>query len=246
MDPFTIFPAIDLRKGKVVRLEHGDPARQTTFGDDPTAVAQRWIAAGATWLHVVNLDGALDEEGLANWRALPQLTELDARVQFGGGLRSLKDVARALNRGVDRVVLGTVAIEEPDIVEDVVRRFGPERVAVGIDARDGRVKTRGWQTETAVMPEALGMEMSALGVETLIYTDISRDGVLTGVNAAACARQARATGLDVIASGGVASLDDVRQVYALANEGVSGVIIGRALYEGKIDLQEALSLLPPP
>lgn len=242
MSEFTIYPAIDLRQGKVVRLEHGDPARQTTFGDDPVAMAQRWIDGGATWLHVVNLDGAFDEAGAANWRALEALTQLNARVQFGGGLRSLRDVARALNRGVARVVLGTAAVEDPDIVEDVVRRFGGARVAVGIDSRDGLVRTRGWQDETAVSPIDLGLQMSAMGVETIIYTDISRDGVLTGVDADGAARLAEETGLSVIASGGVASLDDVRRTVAYAEAGVSGLIIGRALYDGKIGLTEALAL----
>lgn len=237
---FTLYPAIDLRHGKVVRLEHGDPDRQTVFGDDPAGTARRWIAAGAGWLHVVNLDGAFDEGGRANWQALQQLVKLEARVQFGGGIRSLKDVAHAINTGVSRVVLGTVAIEAPDIVESAVRHFGAERVAVGIDARDGRVKTRGWQQETEISPVDLAQQMGALGVQTVIYTDISRDGVLTGPDVAATGLLARDTGLDVIASGGVAGIDDVRQLAHLYPLGVSGVIVGRALYENKIDLAAAL------
>ncbi len=237
---FTIYPAIDLRKGKVVRLQYGDPARQTTFSDDPIATAQQWISAGARWLHVVNLDGAFDEAGAANWQALSQLTALGVPVQFGGGIRTFRDVAVALKRGVARVILGTIAVEEPDIVEDAVRRFGAERIAVGIDARDGRVKTRGWQTDTAVSPIDLGFEMMALGVQTIIHTDISRDGVLTGVNAAASAALAQDTGLNVIASGGVASLDDVHNAYGYANSGVTGLIIGRALYDKRVNLADAI------
>lgn len=238
---FTIYPAIDLRKGKVVRLQYGDPALQTTFSDDPLATAQHWINAGARWLHVVNLDGAFDESSAANWQALEQLTKLNVPVQFGGGIRSFRDVAMALKRGVSRVILGTIAVEEPDIVEDAVRRFGPERIAVGIDARDGRVKTRGWQTDTAVSPIDLGFEMMALGIQTVIFTDISRDGVLTGVNAAASAELAQETGLNVIASGGVAGLQDVHNTYAYANSGVTGLIIGRALYDKRIDLADAIA-----
>lgn len=242
MAEFHLYPAIDIQKGQVVRLERGDPTRATIFGDDPLDVARRWAADGAQWLHVVNLDGAFGTAGGAIWSLLPQLAALGVPVQLGGGLRSLKDAALALGRGAARVVLGTVAVEEPDVVEEAVRRFGPERVAVGIDARDGRVRTRGWQADTAVSPTDLGLEMMALGVRTVIYTDISRDGVLTGVNAAACAELARATGLFVIASGGVATLDDVRAAGKLADEGVSGLIIGRALYAGNFSLPEALAV----
>lgn len=239
---FTIYPAIDLRQGQVVRLQHGDPARQTTFSADPAATAQRWQTAGAHWLHVVNLDGAFDEAGAANWAALPKLTNLGMQVQFGGGMRTLADVERALAAGAARVVLGTAAVENPALVADAITRFGAERVAVGIDARDGRVKTRGWQTDTAVSPLDLAQQMKAQGVTTIIYTDISRDGVLTGVNAAATAELARASGLHVIASGGVAALDDIQRVLAHAADGVAGVIIGRALYEGRVALETAVQL----
>ncbi len=240
---FTIYPAIDLRHGQVVRLQYGDPERQTVFGDDPLATAGKWVEAGAGWLHVVNLDGAFDEAGLQNWQLLPELTRSGARIQLGGGMRTLKDIARALNQGVARVILGTVAVEEPDIVEDAVRHFGSDRVAVGIDARDGLVRVRGWQGESVLTPLVLALQMMALGVRTVIYTDISRDGVLTGVNVQATAELARNTGLNVIASGGVASLEDVRRVLAFSPDGVSGLIIGRALYEGQVDLKAAIELV---
>ncbi len=239
---FTIYPAIDLRNGRIVRLQYGDPDKETVFGNDPAAMGRRWIAAGATWLHVVNLDGAFDEAGAANWAALPTLTALGAQVQFGGGVRVLADVARALEAGVSRVILGTAAIENPDLVAQAIAQFGAERIAVGIDARNGRVKTRGWLQDTGISPTQLGQQMKSLGVTTVIYTDISRDGVLTGVNAAATAALAQATGLHVIASGGVAALDDVRRCRAFAAQGVGGVIIGRALYDGKINLAEAIAL----
>jgi phosphoribosylformimino-5-aminoimidazole carboxamide ribotide isomerase len=237
---FTIYPAIDLRDGQVVRLQHGDPDKQTTFSSDPIAIAQQWLAAGATWLHVVNLDGAFDEKGTANWAVLPHLTTLPVHVQFGGGIRSLADVERVLHAGVARVILGTAAIENPDLVSQAITRFGPDHIVVGIDGRDGRVKTRGWQTDTAVTPMQLGQQMKERGVRSVIYTDISRDGVLTGVNAEATAQLAQATGLRVIASGGVASLEDVWRCHALANKGIGGVIIGRALYDGKVALRQAI------
>lgn len=242
----VIYPAIDLRQGQVVRLQLGDPARQTVFNDDPVATAVRWIEAGATWLHVVNLDGAFADDGAANWRVLPELTALSARVQFGGGMRTLTSIDAALARGVARVVLGTVAAEQPALVAEAVRRHGAGRVAVGIDARDGLVRTHGWQSGTALSPLALAQQMAALGVETIIYTDISRDGVLSGVNAAATAELARGSSLAVIASGGVAGLEDVRRITALRASGVDGLIIGRALYDGRIALAEALDLARQP
>ena len=238
---FTIYPAIDLRNGRVVRLQYGDPDKQTVFGDDPAAMGQKWLDAGAEWLHVVNLDGAFDEKGAANWAVLPELCCLGAKVQFGGGIRALADVERALAAGVNRVILGTAAVENPDLVAEAAAQFGAARVAVGIDARNGIVKTRGWLKDTAVTPTQLGQQMKVRGVETVIYTDISRDGVLTGVNAAATAQLAQETGLNVIASGGVASLDDILRCHALRRQGVSGVIVGRALYEGKIDLAQAVT-----
>jgi phosphoribosylformimino-5-aminoimidazole carboxamide ribotide isomerase len=238
---FTIYPAIDLRDGQVVRLQHGDPDKQTTFGSDPVATAERWLAEGATWLHIVNLDGAFDEKGTANWAVLPHLAALPAHIQFGGGIRSLADVERVIDAGVARVILGTAAIENPALVGEAVARFGPDHIAVGIDARDGRVKTRGWQTDTAVTPTQLGRQMKERGVRTVIYTDIGRDGVLTGVNAEATAALAQATGLHVIASGGVAGLEDVRRCRNLAAQRIAGVIIGRALYDGKVALHEAMA-----
>jgi phosphoribosylformimino-5-aminoimidazole carboxamide ribotide isomerase len=238
--PFTIYPAIDLRDGQVVRLQYGNPDRQTTFSSDPVATAQQWLDGGATWLHIVNLDGAFDEKGTANWAVLPHLTALPAHVQFGGGVRSLADVEQVLHAGVARVILGTAAVENPDLVSQAVTRFGLDHIAVGIDARDGLVKTRGWQTGTAVTPTQLGQQMKERGVQTVIYTDISRDGVMTGVNAEATAQLAQATGLSVIAAGGVASLEDVQRCHALAKNGIGGVIIGRALYDGKVVLHEAI------
>lgn len=237
---FTIYPAIDLRHGRVVRLQYGDPARQTVFGDDPAAAARRWLDAGATWLHVVNLDGAFDEHGAANWAALPRLTALGVPVQFGGGMRTLADMQRAVDAGVSRVILGTAAVETPELVAAAVAALGAARVVVGLDARDGVVKTRGWQRDGGVTTTALGRTMRAAGVTTVIHTDIGRDGVLTGVNWQASQALAESTGLAVIASGGVASLDDIRA--SLAAPGISGVITGRAIYDGRLDLAAAVRL----
>ena len=243
MNTFTIYPAIDLRNGQVVRLEYGDPNRQTTFSNDPTAIGKRWQTAGATWLHVVNLDGAFDEPGLANWQALRALATVGLPIQFGGGLRTLAAIENALAGGAARIILGTVAIENPDLVAAAVRQFGGERIVVGIDARDDEVKTHGWQTGSGQTPAGLGQQMAALGVQTIIHTDINRDGVLTGVNRGASAQLAQDTGLEIIASGGVGSMDDIRDVALLASRGVAGVVVGRALYDNRVDLREALQMV---
>lgn len=239
---FEIFPAIDLRHGRVVRLQLGDPGRQTVFSDDPLEVAIRWINSGARWLHVVNLDGAFAESDRVNWDILDQLSRLPVQIQFGGGLRSMEDIEAALSTRVSRVVLGTAALEDPALVVSVLAKFGSERLAVSIDARDGRVRIRGWQAESDVSPLALARKMGELGVRTMIYTDINRDGILSGVNVDATAELAAQTGLEIIASGGVRSLDDVAFLKDREDRGISGVIIGRALYEGKVDLTAALSL----
>lgn len=240
---FTIYPAIDLHHGEVVRLKYGDLERKTVFDTDPISVARRWIAAGTRWLHIVNLDGAFEESGSVNWHLVPKLAKLGVQIQLGGGIRTLRHIALAINQGISRVIIGTAAVEEPDIVEDAIRRFGPERIAVSIDARDGVVRTRGWTRDTQLTALDLALQMAALGVRNIIYTDISRDGVLTGVNSESTAQLAQDTGLSIIASGGVASIEDVRQTLALNDRGVSGLIIGRALYEEKLDLKEVLRLV---
>lgn len=237
---FTIFPAIDLRAGQVVRLALGDPGRQTVYGADPVAVAERWRAAGARWLHVVNLDGAFGEAGAANLAALAALTGVGLAVQFGGGLRDRAGVERALAAGVRRVVLGTAAVENPELVDWAVAEFGPERVAVGLDAREGVVRVRGWAESAGVTAVDLGKRLAGQGAAWCVFTDVARDGVGTGVNVAATAALAAATGLRVIASGGVAGLADLAAVRAA---GLAGVIVGRALYEGQVDLRQAVEQL---
>ncbi|NLG49549.1 MAG: 1-(5-phosphoribosyl)-5-[(5-phosphoribosylamino)methylideneamino]imidazole-4-carboxamide isomerase [Chloroflexi bacterium] len=238
-----IYPAIDLRGGRCVRLRQGDFAEETVFAEDPALVAQRWAAEGAGWLHVVNLDGAVGEKATANLAALQRILDaVQLPVQFGGGLRRLEDVARVLEMGVSRVILGTVALREPAIVEQAIARYGAQAVSVGIDARDGRVAVQGWLDVSDVQAVELARRVRAQGVERIVYTDISRDGMLTGVNVEATAQLALASGLRVIASGGVASLEDVRAIKQREADGIEGVIIGMALYRGAVPLEQALTI----
>ncbi|MFN8381884.1 MAG: 1-(5-phosphoribosyl)-5-[(5-phosphoribosylamino)methylideneamino]imidazole-4-carboxamide isomerase [Anaerolineales bacterium] len=235
---FTIYPAIDLRGGKVVRLKEGDPARMTSYSDDPAETARKWLGMGAQWLHVVNLDGAFGEGDNANRAALESILKLGAHVQFGGGIRSMEAVADILKLGVSRAILGTIAIEQPAIVADALPRFGAEQIAVGIDARDGLVRTRGWKDNSGVSAIDLALQMRTVGLGTVIFTDVSRDGLGSGLNIPSTRELAERSGLDVIASGGVHTIEDV---IAAKDAGLAGCIIGRALYDGTVDLKEALS-----
>ncbi len=233
-----VYPAIDLRGGLVVRLAQGDPSRQTVYSDDPLAVARRWQEEGASWLHVVNLGGTLGEATL-NLETLSRLAGVGLPIQFGGGLRSLDDAQRALDAGAARVILGTLVVRRPELAGEAVERFGVEAVAVALDAKDGRVATHGWQAASDWTPVELGRRFARMGVQHALYTDISRDGELRGVNVEATAELARQTGLAVIASGGVSSLDDIRALKATDPE-IAGVVIGKALYTGAITLRDAL------
>ncbi len=238
-----IYPAIDLRHGRCVRLQQGDAAAETVFADDPVDAARRWADEGAEWLHIVNLDGALGEASAANLASLERiLAAVDVPVQFGGGLRSADDVGRLLDLGVARAILGTVAVREPAVVEQALARYGPEAVVVGIDAREGQVAIHGWQETSALSATALGQRMAEMGVVHVVYTDVARDGMLSGVNLDATGALARETGLRVIASGGVATLDDIRAIKTQEAKGISGVIIGMALYRGHVDLAQALAI----
>ena len=232
-----IYPAIDLRGGKVVRLKEGDPARMTAYSDDPAEMARKWLGMGAAWLHVVNLDGAFGESDDANRSALEAILKLGAQVQFGGGMRSLDAIEDAIALGVSRVVLGTIAIEQPKVVIAALKKFGPEKIAVGIDARDGLVAVRGWKSDSGILAKNMALQMRTVGLRTVIFTDIRRDGLGSGLNIPSTRELADVSGLDVIASGGVHTLDDV---IAARDAKLSGAIIGRALYEGTIDLKEAL------
>ncbi len=235
-----VYPAIDLRGGRCVRLQQGDADAETVFAADPTEAARRWVAEGAKWLHVVNLDGALGQSGAVNLAALARIMEtVDLPIQFGGGLRSLEDIESLLDMGVARVILGTVAVRSPEIVDQAVATYGSQRIVVGIDARDGLVAIHGWVDTSDVRAVDLAQRMQDLGVERIVYTDVKRDGMLTGVNVAATLELARASGLPVIASGGVSSLDDIHALKTHEKEGIEGVIIGMALYRGQIAFARA-------
>ena len=236
---FTIYPAIDLRGGKVVRLKEGDPARMTSYSDDPAETARKWLDMGAQWLHVVNLDGAFGEGDNANRAALESILKLGARVQFGGGIRSMDAVADILKLGVSRAILGTIAIEQPAIAADALARFGADKITVGIDARDGLVRTRGWKDNSGVSAIDLALQMRTVGLGTVIFTDVSRDGLGSGLNIPSTRELAERSGLDVIASGGVHTIEDV---IAAKDAGLAGCIIGRALYDGTVDLGTALQV----
>ena len=243
---FTIFPAIDLRRGQVVRLEEGDPSRQTIYSPDPAETASRWLDAGATWLHVVNLDGAFDQPDSANRLALDKIVSVaktyHAQIQFGGGLRSAAAVNAALAGGVSRAVVGTLAVENQALVGDLIRQWSLERIAVSLDAKDGLVQVHGWQNSAGLPVGKLAASLgSDQGLQWLVFTDIRRDGLQQGLNITATRRLAAESGLKVIASGGVAGLEDV--LLACASN-LAGVIIGKALYEGKIDLPQLLKEMP--
>lgn len=238
-----IFPAIDLRVGRVVRLKQGRPDAETVYGDDPVQVALKWQAEGAEWLHVVNLDGAFGENAQPNLEAIERVARAVAiPVELGGGLRDEANLRSAFALGVARVIVGTVAVQNPSLVSDLVREFGPERIVAGIDGRDGRVATHGWQQVSDISATDLARQMAARGIHRVVYTDISRDGMLQGIDAQAMANLAQASGLRVIASGGVATLQDVRRLAEREKDGVEGVIIGQALYTGAIALKEAIDV----
>jgi phosphoribosylformimino-5-aminoimidazole carboxamide ribotide isomerase len=240
-----VFPAIDLRQGKCVRLVQGRPEEQTIVSENPVATASLWSRAGAEWLHVVNLDGAFGdvETSKLNIEALAAILEaVPTPVQLGGGLRTMADIEMVLTMGVRRAILGTAALHNPDLVQEAVEKFGKERIVLAIDVRDEQVATHGWQQLAGLSAIDLALQMKGLGIRRVVYTDIARDGTLTGVNAASCAALASESGLSVIASGGVASLEDVKRVKAVENLGVEGVIIGKALYAGQVDLGQALAM----
>ena len=235
-----LYPAIDLKDGQAVRLVHGDMDRSTVFSDDPAAQARAFVAAGCDWLHLVDLNGAFAGEPVNAAPVEAILKSCNVPAQLGGGIRDMATIEAWLSKGLARVILGTVAVESPDLVRDAARAF-PGQVAVGIDARNGYVATRGWAEETSVKVTDLALSFEDAGVAAIIYTDILRDGAMGGPNVAATADLAHTVTIPVIASGGVSSLADLT---ALKETGViSGAISGRALYDGAIDLSQALDLL---
>jgi phosphoribosylformimino-5-aminoimidazole carboxamide ribotide isomerase len=241
---FTLYPAIDLRGGRCVRLEKGEASRETVYGGDPAAVARGFAAAGAEWVHVVDLDAAF---GTGSNRALIReiVAATPLRVQTGGGLRTEDDLAEVLEAGAARAVVGTAAIEDPGLVEAAVRRWGAGRIAVGLDARGRRPAARGWTEESGADLFHLAKTLVGLGVGTLIHTDIERDGMLMGPNLELSAELARESGAEVIVSGGVRGVEDVAAAARAHREGrgIAGAVVGKALYEGRLDLAEAFRRL---
>ena len=237
-----LFPAIDLKDGACVRLVQGDMARATVFSDDPPAQARTFAAAGFAWLHVVDLDGAFAGKPVNADAVGAILDAVHLPVQLGGGIRDMATIEAWFEAGVQRVILGTVAVRDPDLVRSACRAF-PGRIAVGIDAREGRVAVEGWAETVDMNALDLARRFEDAGAAAVIHTDIARDGALEGVAAAATGALARAIATPVIASGGVASHDDLVALKAYEADGVCGVICGRALYDGRVDPAQALALL---
>jgi phosphoribosylformimino-5-aminoimidazole carboxamide ribotide isomerase len=233
-----LLPAIDIRSGRVVRLSQGEPTRQTVYGDDPPAVAERFVEQGARWIHVVDLDRAFGVgENFEIIRRIAQLVEPRVSLQLGGGFRTLDLLRAGVDLGVSRIVIGTAAAADPTFVPAAVAAVGAERLAMGIDTRDGFVALRGWTETTSRRAEELAQLVMAEGIQTVIYTDISRDGMLGGPDLSGAVALQR-IGASVIASGGVAGASDIR---AACQAGLAGVIVGRALYEGRLSLPEGLA-----
>lgn len=237
-----LFPAIDLKQGQVVRLLYGRADAVTVYGEDPAGQAQAFQAAGFQWLHVVDLDGAFSGSGGNGDAVAAILKATDLPVQLGGGIRDLARIEAWLELGVRRVILGTVAVKDPDLVRQACRLF-PGRIVVGVDAKEGYVAVEGWAERSSLTTLDLASRFRDAGVAALLYTDVGRDGALTGVDVAGTAELAKASGMPVIASGGVAGIEDMEALLAAKEPGIEGVVVGRALYDGRLDPAEALTLL---
>lgn len=235
-----VFPAIDLKGGQVVRLAEGDMARATVYGDDPVAQAMQFADAGATHLHVVDLDGAFAGHSVNGEAVRAIVSSFPGHVQIGGGIRSMEDAARWFDAGVARIVIGTAALTDPDFVRGAAAEW-PGGIVVGVDARDGMVATHGWADVSDVTVLDMARRFEDAGVAALLFTDVGRDGLLKGCNVHATVDLARACDIPVIASGGVAGIADIYVLALHARDGIEGVITGRALYDGRLDLASALS-----
>ncbi len=236
-----VLPAIDLRGGKCVRLVKGDFSRETVFSDQPEEMAAKWQSQGAEYLHLVDLDGAREGSPQHLFVIKHVLEAVNIPVELGGGIRTMDHIETMLNLGVARVILGSVAVRDPELVREACMEFG-DRIVVGIDAKDGIVAVDGWGVSGNVEASELAGRMGDVGVRTIIYTDISRDGTLSGVNVEATAQLARTAGVSVIASGGVGSLADIEALKEKEQDGISGVILGKAIYTGAIELPEAIAV----
>ncbi|MGG0719966.1 1-(5-phosphoribosyl)-5-[(5-phosphoribosylamino)methylideneamino]imidazole-4-carboxamide isomerase [Robertmurraya massiliosenegalensis] len=235
---FTIYPAIDMRGGKCVRLLQGDYDKETVYGDSPFEMAQRFAEQGATWIHMVDLDGAKDGKRV-NDQFVLDAAKLKAKVQIGGGIRAESDIDHYLENGVERVIIGSVAISNPEFAIEMVRKYG-RQIAIGLDAKNGYVATHGWLQTSEMKAVDVGKRFADAGAETFIFTDIATDGMLSGPNLAAVRELALVTKKEVIASGGVSQLADLAALKECEENGVLGAIVGKALYEGKFTLPEAL------
>lgn len=237
-----IFPAIDIRGGKCVRLEEGRFDRETVFAENPLDAARRWVEAGTEWLHIVDLDGARAGKPV-NLAVISEIARaFDVKVQLGGGIRTMETVEKVLTAGINRVILGSVAARSPELVAQLCSHYG-EKIVIGIDARDGEVAVDGWEKSGLLQVGELAMRMKQVGAKRIIYTDISRDGMLNGVNLESTLQLARQSDLAIIASGGVKGIEDILALQPLSTEGIEGVIIGKALYTGAIDLADALRIV---
>ncbi len=237
-----LFPAIDLKEGQCVRLAQGDMSRATVFGDDPAEQARAFASQGFEYLHVVDLDGAFAGAPRNAAAVEAILTAIDIPVQLGGGIREMRTIARWLEKGVTRVIIGTAAVKDPALVREAARLY-PGSIAVGVDAKDGLVAVEGWARKTCMSALDLGRSFEDAGVAAIIYTDISRDGILKGLNIEATLALANALSIPVIASGGLASLDDVERLLQKDCARLAGAITGRALYDGRLDPAQALALI---
>lgn len=236
-----IYPAIDLRNGKCVRLTKGSFDAETVFSDNPAEMAARWEAQGAEYLHVVDLDGAVagESKNLKSIQAI--LAAVKIPVQVGGGIRSMENIDKMLSIGVSRVILGSIAVKNPELVRQACLKYG-DRIVVGIDAKEGMAAVEGWGEKSDASAVKLACQMVKLGVKTIIFTDISKDGTLSGVNVQATAELAQKSRADVIASGGVSSLDDIRQLMQHEKDGIKGCIVGKAIYTNNINLEDAIKM----
>ena len=235
-----IYPAIDIRGGKAVRLYKGDFAQETVFGE-PAEMAKKWEAAGGEFLHLVDLDGARAGKSMNLDVVKEIIAAVNIPVELGGGIRTMENIDEVLAAGVQRVILGSVAAKNPALVKEACAKYG-DRVVVGIDAKDGIVAVDGWEVSGDVEVTVLAKEMAKAGVKTIIYTDISRDGTLEGVNVEATAQLARESGIKIVASGGVKSIDDIKALLPYEKEGIEGVIVGKSIYMGTLDLTEAVKV----
>ncbi|WP_075982895.1 1-(5-phosphoribosyl)-5-[(5-phosphoribosylamino)methylideneamino]imidazole-4-carboxamide isomerase [Bacillus massilinigeriensis] len=236
---FTIYPAIDMRGGKCVRLLQGDYDKETVYGDSPFDMAKEFALEGAKWIHMVDLDGAKDGKRVNDAFVIKAAQELNAKVQIGGGIRTEQDIVHYLERGIERVIIGSIAISNPGFAVEMIKKYG-SKIAVGIDAKNGLVATHGWLETSEMKAIEVGKRFADAGAETFIFTDIATDGMLSGPNLEAVKLMAKETGKDVIASGGVSRLSDLTALKALSVSGVEGAIVGKAIYEGRFTVREAL------